>query len=249
MVYGKTKWVPDKKLPGTLVCESVIPCTFMAIGYFSFTTLDVWTLTLPIFAQLLGGIIGPKISMHLPEKQIKVSVSIGMLLAAVMLLLSKLSLIPSAGSLNGFTGWRLWLCVIFSFLCGILNNIGIGSFSVMLAFLYLLGLSSISAYPIMMGAAALSTPVAGVQFVRGNAYARKVVLFSSIFGSIGACLAVTAVKHMDISVLQWIIMGILFYSAISTMRQLIKAKKLSLNESPNLHRGADESLSYGLSLT
>lgn len=224
-VYPRLKWLPDRKLPGTLVCESVIPCAFMALGYLTFTSLDIWTLSLPIIAQLAGSWIGPKISMRLPERKIKACIAVGLLLAGIMLLLSKLSLIPAAGQLNSFTGWRLVLCVLLSFACGILNNIGVGSFSVMLALLYVLGLSSISAYPIMMGAAALATPVGGAQFVRGGSYGRRIVLFSTVFGSIGACFAIFVVRNMDLSILQWIIMVILFYSAFSTGKGVLDARR------------------------
>lgn len=224
-VYPRLKWLPDRKLPGTLVCESVIPCAFMALGYLTFTSLDIWTLFLPIIAQLVGSWIGPKITMRLPERKIKACIAVGLLLAGVMLLLTKLSLIPAAGQLNSFTGWRLALCVLLSFACGILNNIGVGSFSVMLALLYVLGLSSISAYPIMMGAAALATPVGGAQFVRGGSYGRRIVLYSTVFGSIGACFAIFVVRNMDLGILQWIIMVVLFYSAYSTGKGVLDARQ------------------------
>lgn len=215
-VYLWRKWLPDRKLPGTLVCESVIPCAFMALGYLTFTSLDIWTLSLPIITQLIGCWIGPKIAMNLPQRQIKFCISIGLFLAGMMLLLTKMSLIPAAGTLNTFTGWRLALCMFLSFACGVLNTIGVGSFSVMLALLYALGLSSISAYPIMMGAAALSTPVGGIQFVRAGSYGRKIVLYSTFFGSCGACFAIYVIKNMDLGLLQWIIMLVLFCSAYST---------------------------------
>lgn len=221
-VYPRMQWLPDRKLPGTLVCESVIPCAFMALGYLTFTSLDIWTLSLPIIAQLAGSWIGPKITMQLPERGIKLCIATGLFLAGTMLLLTKLSLIPVAGTLNSFTGCRLFLCVLLSFACGILNNIGVGSFSVMLALLYVLGLSSISAYPIMMGAAALATPVGGTQFVRGGSYGRKITLYSTLFGSIGACVAIFVVKNMDLGLLQWIIMAVLFYSAFSTGKSILQ---------------------------
>lgn len=224
-VYPRMKWLPDRNLPGTLVCESVIPCAFMALGYLTFTSLDIWTLSLPILAQLAGSWVGPKITMRLPERKIKLCISVGLLLAGVMLLLTKLSLIPAAGSLDTFTGWRLVLCVLLSFACGVLNNIGVGSFSVMLALLYVLGLSSISAYPIMMGAAALATPVGGTQFVRGGSYGRKIVLYSTVFGSLGACFAIFVVKNMNLGLLQWIIMAVLFYSAYSMGKSVLFPNK------------------------
>ncbi len=232
-VYPRAKWISDRNLPGTLVCESVIPCAFMALGYLSFTTLDIWTLSLPILSQLAGSWIGPKITMHLPERKIKLCISAGLLIAGMMLLLSKLSLVPASGHLNSFTGWRLAVCIFLSFACGVLNNIGIGSFSMMLAFLYVLGLSSISAYPIMMCAAALSTPVGGTQFLHGQSYGRKIVLFSSIFGSLGVIFAIFVVKSMDFSSLQWIIMGVLFYSAFSTGKSVFSARRQEKADYPD----------------
>ncbi len=225
VTYLHTKWVDEKDLPGTLNAESVIPVAVMAVCYITLVEVSPLTLILPIAAQVLGAYISPRYVVHLNAGRIKFCVSIGLLVASGALLCAKFGLLPSAGTCTQLHGWRLFLCVVFAFFGGVLNNLGIGSFSVMLAALYGLGLSGLVAYPIMMGACAVSVPVGSVQFIREGRYSRKVTLFSSIFGSVGVLIAIFVVKQMDLSAIMWAVIFVLLFSSLRLLYSLAAARE------------------------
>ena len=216
-VYKKTAWVDDRLLPGTLVSESVVPVAAMAVGYLSFVEIDALTLVLPIIAQIIGCVIGARFTLRISVKAIRRCVNIGLIVAAAMIVLSKISFVSASGDNICLRGWPMALCLIVSFVGGFLNNIGIGSFSVMMALFSFLGLSSVVAYPVMMCAAAISVPVGSVEFIKHGVYKMKPCLFSSVFGILGVVLAITVVKALNTSALQWIVAFVLLYSALSSM--------------------------------
>ncbi len=69
----------------------------------------------------------------------------------------------------------------------------------------------------MMGACTFSVPVGSMQFVKLNNYSRKITLFASTFGVIGVLCAVFVVKSMSVSTLQWVVAGVIIYSAITML--------------------------------
>lgn len=155
-VYPKLKWVSDKKLPGTLNTECVIPVVVMALSYISSIQVDILTLVCAISAQVLGAYVSPRYVVKLPAKIIKQFVATGLIIAAALIIGGELGWLPSGGSATGLTGGKLVLLTVLSFVYGALNNIGIGSYALTSATVYALGLTPIAAFPIMMGACTFS---------------------------------------------------------------------------------------------
>ena len=103
------------------------------------------------------------------------------------------------------------------FIFGALNNIGIGSYALTMATVYAMGMNPVAAFPIMMGGCTFSVSVGSMQFIKLDDYSRKITLFS-VFGIIGVLLAVFVVKSLNTSIIQWIVVVVLLYSAISLYR-------------------------------
>jgi uncharacterized membrane protein YfcA len=61
--------------------------------------------------------------------------------------------------------------------------------------------------------------------IKLNNYSRKITLATSTFGVIGVLVAVFVVKSLDVSILQWIVLGIIIYSAVSMLLSLRKTPK------------------------
>lgn len=224
-VYLKFRLVETRKFFGTLLAQSILPVSLMALGYLSFVGVSPVTLLVIVLSCWAGNCVGPRIAFLLPDRGIKTCISIGLFLAGLMMLLSKAGVLPRSGDLMALGGWRLAAAAVICFIAGVMNTIGIGSFSIMLSSLYALGLNQLAVYPIMMSACALGNPFSGTQFIRQHAYDAKLALIGNIFGSIGAILAIYAVRRIDISVLQWIVIGIVFYSSAMTVRGLLVQKK------------------------
>ena len=107
------------------------------------------------------------------------------------------------------------MTAVLLFVYGALNNIGIGSYALTMATVYAMGLNPSAAFPIMMGAATFSVSTSSIQFVKLADYSRKITLFTSTFGVLGVLVAVFFVKSLDTSMLQWLVIVVLLYSAIS----------------------------------
>lgn len=221
-VYPKLKWVDDKKLPGTLNTACVIPVAVMALAYISSINVGLATLIVPIAAQVIGAYISPRFVAKAPVNTIKKFVIAGLFVAAILILAGKLGVYPTGGTASSLTGIKLVVLGVLCLIFGALNNIGIGSYALTMATVYALGLNPSIAFPIMMGACTFSVPVGSMQFIKLDDYSRKITLFASTFGIIGVLVAAFVVKSLDVSILQWVVVAIILYSAVTMLLSLRK---------------------------
>lgn len=228
ILYRKKKLVSDKKLPGTLNAQCVIPVAVMALAYISVIEVSPVTLVVCIVAQILGAYIGPRFVVKLEPKIIRRFISVGLLVATLFILAGKFNLIPSGGTASALTGGKLVIAAVCLFIYGALNNIGIGSFSLTMATIYALGMNPAVAFPIMMGACTFSVPIGSMEFIKYGEYGRKITAFTSTFGVIGVLIAVYLVKSLNVSMLQWVIAAILLYSGLSMIINELKTSKEQL---------------------
>lgn len=221
-LYPKLGWVDEKRLPGTLNTQCVVPVAVMALAYISSIDVDLTTLVIAIAAQVLGAYISPRFVVKLPVNAIKKFLSAGLFIAAALILAGKFGIYPSGGEATGLAGFKLVLLGVLSLVYGALNNIGIGSYALTMATVYALGLNPGVSFPIMMGACTFSVPVGSIQFVKLQSYSRKVTLFAAIFGIIGVLVAVFVVKSMNTSALQWVVAAVILYSAVTMLMSSLK---------------------------
>lgn len=228
ILYRNKKLVSDKKLPGTLNTQCVVPVAVMALAYISVIKVEPITLIICILAQVIGAYVGPRFVVKLEPRVIKKFISIGLLIAALFILAGKFNLVPSGGNEVGLKGIKLVVAAVAIFIYGALNNIGIGSYSLTMATIYALGLNPAIAFPIMMGACTFAVPVGSMQFIKFGEYSRKITLFTSTFGVLGVLCAVYLVKSLNVSMIQWVIATVLIYSGISMIIEDKKAMKKAL---------------------
>ena len=221
-VYPNLRWVEAKKLPGTLNTACVIPVATMALCYVSSVKVGLWTLIIPIVAQILGAYISPKYVAKLPARTIKGLVITGLIVSGAMILAGLFGILPSGGDAYELSLGKLVLLGVLSFIYGALNNMGIGSYPLTMATVYALGLSPIAAFPIMMGACTFSVPVGSMQFVKLQSYSRKITLYSATFGVIGVLVAAFVVTSLDMTLLKWLAVLVIVYSAVTMMLSLRK---------------------------
>lgn len=224
VLYRKMKLVDDKRLPGTLNTQCVLPVATMALIYISAIEVDVTTLVVCILAQIIGAYIGPRFVVKMNVLSIKKFISAGLIVAAALILAGKFGILASGGEATGLTGWKLVMLGVLSLLFGAFNNVGIGSYALTMATVYALGLNPAVAFPIMMGACTFSVPVGSMQFIKLDSYSRKITFFTSTFGVLGVIIAAYVVKSLNVSVLQWIVVIVLLYSAYNMISEMIKNK-------------------------
>lgn len=222
IVFKKFHLVEDKKMPGTLMNCCVIPVAVMAVGYLSVTGVDPLTLVVCVISGLAGALIGTSVVSKMNSSSIQALMIIALGMAAVTLFVRLLGFAPTGGSDMGFTGWKLAVAAIITF---ILSGLSMGGFAItalLLCFFYIMGLNPLAAFPLAMGTVSLACAFGGTRYViRGN-FNRKLSLLSTIFGSMGAFLAVHFVKNLDITILQWAILAVVVYSTIFMIRDYLK---------------------------
>ena len=224
-LYPKAKWVSDKKLPGTLNTECVIPVAVMALAYISSIEVGLLTLVTAIVCQVVGAYVFPRYVTKLPANQIKRFVAAGLFIAAGLILAGKFGIYPSGGELSSLEGGSLILFAVLCMLFGALNNIGIGSYALTMATVYAMGLNPSIAFPIMMGACTFSVPIGSMQFIKLDSYSRKITLFTSTFGVLGVLVAAFVVKSLDVSALLWVVVVVVLYSAITMLKSSFNKEK------------------------
>lgn len=224
-LYPKAKWVSDKKLPGTLNTECVIPVAVMALAYISSIEVGLLTLVTAIVCQVVGAYVSPRYVTKLPANQIKRFVAAGLFIAAGLILAGKFGIYPSGGELSSLEGGSLILFAVLCMLFGALNNIGIGSYALTMATVYVMGLNPSIAFPIMMGACTFSVPIGSMQFIKLDSYSRKITLFTSTFGVLGVLVAAFVVKSLDVSALLWVVVVVVLYSAITMLKSSFNKEK------------------------
>ena len=204
----------DEQVPGTLNVGYALPTVTEALIFIAAVNVELSTLFLMIGSAVLGALLGVGFVNRLPRRGIQIGMGAALLIAAALLLASNLNLMPGGGSAEGLVGWRLGLAVAINFLLGALNTLGIGLYAPCLVLCTLLGMSTLAAFPIMMGACAFLMPTAGVRFIRANRCSLRSALGLTLGGIPGVLLAAFVVKSLPLLWLRWLVVLVVSYAAV-----------------------------------
>lgn len=214
----------DEQVPGTLNVGYALPTVTEAVIFIAAVNVEVTTLISMIGSAVLGASIGVGVVNRLPRRTIQVGMGVALLMAAGLLLATNLNLMPGGGSAEGLSGWRLLLAVAINFLLGALNTLGIGLYAPCLILCTLLGMSTLAAFPIMMGACAFLMPTAGVRFIKANRYSVRSALGLTLGGIPGVLVAAFVVKSLPLVWLRWLVVLVVTYAATL---MLLSARRLT----------------------
>ena len=207
----------DKLLPGTLNVGCAIPVMTEAFMYIKTVKVDGITLLSMVIMAMLGSFIGARVVAKLDERKIQVVMGCALAVTAILMILSATGVTGKLGmhnSATGFHGWKLTVACAVNFVLGSLMTAGIGLYAPCLALVYLLGLNPMVAFPIMMSSAASVMPIAARVFIKNKVYARGPALSITICGCIGVFMAITFVKSLDITILMWLVIGVMIYTSV-----------------------------------
>lgn len=218
----------DERVPGTLNVGYALPTITEALIFIAAVNVEATTLFSMIGSALLGASIGVGVVNRLPRRSIQIGMGAALLIAGVLLLATNLDLLPGGGSATGLSGWRLVLAVAVNFLLGALNTLGIGLYAPCLILCTLLGMSTLAAFPIMMGACAFLMPPAGVRFIKANRYSVRSALGLTLGGIPGVLVAAFVVKSLPLLWLRWLVVIVVTYAAVL---MLFSARRASEEQS------------------
>jgi uncharacterized membrane protein YfcA len=219
------KLVPDRLIPGTLNVSMTIPVVLEALIFITVIKVEPITLISMLASATLGAVLGAGVVAKLPEKKIQMGMGIALLIVALIFLAGIFNLMPVGGEAIGLTGTKLIIGVVGNFILGALMTIGIGLYAPCMALVYALGMSPRVAFPIMMGSCAFLMPAASIKFVQEGAYDRKASVAITIAGSLGVFVAAYLVKSMPLTLLKWLVVFVIIYTAISMLRSAMRGSE------------------------
>jgi uncharacterized membrane protein YfcA len=166
----------------------------------------------------LGAWFGAGIVVNWPRRTIQRAMALALVISATFIVLRQTQLFPSGGSAIGLTGVALMLAVAASAVIGSLTSLGIGNYAPTMAVTYMLGMDPKSVFPIMAASASLILPTAAVRFFRSGRFDRRTAVGLALGGVPGVLIAVYLVKELNVTILLWIVVAVLIYTAATLYR-------------------------------
>ena len=226
MLLNATKQIDDdRKLPGILNVGHAIPVLTEAIIFVTVIKVDALTLVSLIVVAMVGSWFGSKYVTKLSEKGVQKWIGWALLITAILMLLRQTEVIALLGKGNtatALTGVKLLAGIFGNFLFGALMTVGVGLFAPCMAMVYMLGMTPLAAFPIMMCSCAGLQPVANINFIREKAYSRKIALAITIGGVPGVIIASQFLLGLDITMVTYLVIVIIFYTGI---QYILKSRK------------------------
>ena len=208
------KLVADEDIPGTLNVGHSLPTILEAILYITVIQVETITLVSMISAGAVGAWFGAGIVSQLPRKKIQIGMAIALLVTALFITLRQLHLFPPGGDALGLNGGAFIAGVATNLILGALATLGIGNYAPSMAVVSILGMNPTTAFPIMMGSAALILPVAAIRFIKSGRYDRPTALGLTLGGIPGVLVAAFIVKSLPLDAVRWLVVAVLLYTSV-----------------------------------
>ena len=231
-IFKFFKIVPDRLIPGTLNVGHTIPTIAEAFIYTALIPVDPLTLILMISAAVAGAYFGAGVVASWPKRNVQIGMGSALLAAAALFTYKNLPSLTGhpnllsgsdAGTL-GLAGGLLVVGLVGNFALGALMTLGIGMYAPCMILISLLGMSSKSAFPIMMGSCAFLMPVSSARFVRKEAYALRPALALALGGLPGVLIAAFIVRDMNVVYVRWLVVVVVLIAATMMLRSAAKGE-------------------------
>ena len=96
-----------------------------------------------------------------------------------------------------------------------MDIIGFASNALLFAILLLLGMSTLSVYPVIMTSSAIGGIAACHNFIKRESYHKKIAAINALTGWIGIAIAILFLKNINLLVLETLTIFMLLYNAYS----------------------------------
>ncbi|MFL6785311.1 MAG: TSUP family transporter [Sphingomicrobium sp.] len=220
------KLVPDRLIPPTMVvgltppvmAESIVFLILLGVG------VDPALLIGCAVATMVGGIVGAPLVAKARVWTVQLTVSIGLLLAAVAYAMTNLQLFPGGGSAAGLPPALTAVSIVASFGFGILANFGVGNYAPSLVMLSLMGMDPRLCFPIMAAGGSLMGAGASVRHFAIGEIDLRIVLGLAIGGIPAVLVAALLVKSMPVDILRWLVLIVVLYTAAVMLRASIRGR-------------------------
>ncbi|MFN5986251.1 MAG: sulfite exporter TauE/SafE family protein [Sediminibacterium sp.] len=219
-----TKQTSDKLIPGTMNVANTLPVLIQAIIFIQVVQVETTTLMVMFLTAMGGAILGADIMGKLSERNIRLTISVALLITAGFMFANKMHWIQGEGVAIGIYGWKLVIAGLVNFILGAMMTAGVGLYAPCMALVYLLGLSPQVAFPIMMGSCAFLMPPASFKFIKSGNYNKKAALGMAIPSIFAVLIAAFIIKSLPLDTLRWLVMIIIIYTSVTMFLAAIKKK-------------------------
>ncbi|STX40279.1 integral membrane protein [Legionella donaldsonii] len=215
---------PDDELPAVNNGAQVIPGTIESLFFMQLIDVDLTTLVTLVMGTCFGGLVGGVIVTHLSKQAIRLAMMCCFVIIIGLLICHQLRLIPAGGELIALHSGKLFIGFFAMIICGALTSVGIGLFVMVQAVLFLLNVSPVVAFPIMMTAGAMQQPLTTLVFVQQNKIPLKKTLILSLGGCIGVFVTVPIFIHLTVTWLHSLLLVILVYNLFAISRTYLRSR-------------------------
>ena len=224
-LYKLARVIPDDEIPGTMNVGHAVPTFVEAFIFIAVIEVDIRTLSLMVAGAALGAWFGAGVVAGLPRRKIQLGMGTLLIVAAGILTVRQLGLVPGGGTAQGLQGGRLVLGVAGNMVLGALMTLGIGLFAPCMILVAFLGMNADTAFPIMMGSCAFLMPGAGVRFIRSRRYNLRAAVGLMVGGIPAALVAALIVKRLPLSWVKWLVVAVVVYTAVAMLRSAVGGAK------------------------
>ena len=221
------KQVKDRILPGTLNVSHTIPVVLEAFLFLTVIEVEFVTLIVMIAASVIGAVVGAGFVVKFPERAIQFIMGFALLVTCFFMVCGQMGWIKDLGTGEaiGLKGLKLVIGAAGNFILGALMTVGVGLYAPCMALVYMLGMTPKVAFPIMMGSCAFLMPPASTKFIKAGAYNKKASLGITSGGIFGVLLAVYIVKSLPLKLLTWLVICVIFITALTLIRSGLKKSR------------------------
>lgn len=222
------KMVPDRLIPPTMIAGLTPPAMVESIVFLILLGVRVDPVLLfgGAMATFAGGIVGAPLVVRARAWIVQTTVAIGLTLAGIAYLLSNLGLFPAGGTASGLPPLLTIIAIAASFVFGLLANFGVGNYAPTLAMLSLMGMDPRLSFPIMASGASLMGAGSSIRFIKVPEIDLRIVVGLALGGIPTVLIAAFLVsKKLPVEMLRWLVIVVVFYTAIVMARAAIKGHR------------------------
>ncbi len=223
--FRALKMVPDERLPGTMIVGLTVGVVAQALIFISAIQIDTTLLVLMIGTALAGGWIGARVVSRLPRRPIQVGMGMGLLIAALFMIIAQLNRMPVGGTALSLHGGALWLALGVNVVLGALLMLGIGNYGPTFVLLSALGMDPRAAFPIMMGSGAFAALLGCLEFVKRRKQVDQPALGLALGGLPGVLIAALLVTSLPLEQLKWLVIAVIVYAGASMLRSALTSPR------------------------
>lgn len=217
----------EDEIPAINNGAQVLPGALSAFFFITYVDVDVVTLYTLVLGACVGGVIGGHIVSRLNKQNICLTMVLCFSLIALLLIGRKSGLLSIGGDATSLSSWKLLLGFLGMVLSSILSSAGVGLFAIVQGILFLLNMSPIVAFPIMMVAGAMQQPLTTMMFLKQGRVPIKKTLALTIGGCVGVLIILPVFKYITISWLHYLLLSILIFNIVSIGRAYLKTRNES----------------------